>query len=188
MIVHAIDSAGLRGDESQALLAELAHIPQIHVIASCSHRHAAVLWDARKARLLNWAWVEAATNMPYAHESADSIHELLGCLYESAVGTEGRSAQVVLGHLTRNACELFKLLIKHQLDNPRTAGLSFPDLYQKARSVYLATNEGALKKHINEFTTHDLVRIRAGPGGQQVYWCHFPGETMQTLLQVQSGS
>ena len=48
--------------------------------------------------------------------------------------------------------------------------------------------KGALKKHINEFTTHDLVRLRAGPGGQQVYWCHFPGETMEALLQVHSGA
>ena len=50
--------------------------------------------------------------------STDSIHELLGCLYESATGSEGRSAQVVLGHLTRNAKELFNLLLKHQLEPP----------------------------------------------------------------------
>ena len=35
--------------------------------------------------------------------------------------------------------------------------------------AFLATSESALKKHINEFTTHDLVRMRAGPGGQQVF-------------------
>ena len=55
---------------------------------------------------------EAATGQSYVHESADSIHELLGCLYESAHSAEGHSAQVVLGHLTHNAREIFKLIIK----------------------------------------------------------------------------
>jgi hypothetical protein len=25
------------------------------------------------------------------------------------------------------------------------------------------------------------VRTRSGPGGQQVYWCHFPRETQQAI-------
>ena len=76
VVVHAIDSAALRGEESQALLAELARIPQIHLLASCSNRYASLLWDARKARAFNWAWREAATMSHYTHEATDSIHEL----------------------------------------------------------------------------------------------------------------
>ena len=70
---------------------------------------------------------------------------------------------------------------RYQLDHPRTAGLPFAELYTKARTSFLATSETALRKHVNEFTTHDLVRPRAGPGGQQVFWCHFPTETLQHL-------
>ena len=55
------------------------------------------------------------------------------------------------------------------------------ELYQHARTHFLATSEASLKKHIQEFTTHDLVRTRAGSGGQQVYWCHFPQETLEAL-------
>ena len=99
------------------------------MIALCSHRNSAVLWDAKKARAFNWAWRETATNISYTHEATDSIHELLGCLYETSVGQEGRSAQLVLGHLTENAQKLFKLLINYQLDNPRASGLSFSDLF-----------------------------------------------------------
>ena len=117
----------------------------------------------------------------YTHEATDTIHELLGCLYESAVGTEGKSAEVVLSHLTPNAQSLFKLLVTYQLDNPRTAGLSFAELYQSARNSFYASTESALRKHITEFTTHDLVRARSGPGGQQVFYCHFPRETLQAL-------
>ena len=183
VVVHAIDGAALRGEENQALLADIARIPQIHLIASCVHRNASMLWDARKARAFNWAWREAATMSHCAHEATDSIHELLGCLYESAVGSEGASAQVVLGHLTTNAQKLFKLLINYQLDNPRTAGLSFAELYQRARVKYLASSESSLSKHITEFTTHDLVRKRAGPGGTQVYFCHFGRGALQALAQ-----
>jgi len=183
VVVHAIDSGPMRSEESQALLAEIARIPQVHLIASCSHCHAAYLWDARKAQDLNWVWVRAGAGTSYSHESTDTVHQLLGCLYESAAGTEAHSAQVVLGHLTSNACEVFKMLVQFQLEHPRSAGLSFPELYQRARANFFATSEGALRKHINEFQTHDLVRTRQGPGGQQCYWCHFPGETLQQLLE-----
>ena len=102
--------------------------------------------------------------------------------FASAHSAEGHSAQVVLGHLTHNAREIFKLIIKYQLDQPRAAGLSFAELYQKARTSFYASAESGLRKHINEFVTHDLVRTRAGPGGQQVHYCPFPGETLQQLL------
>ena len=60
-------------------------------------------------------------------------------------------------------------LISHQLDNPRSAGLSFAELYGGARANFLATSEASLSKHLAEFITHDLVRKRSGAGGQQVY-------------------
>ena len=63
----------------------------------------------------------------------------------------------------------------------RTAGLSFAELYTRGRAKFLVNSEATLHRHITEFTTHDLVRTRAGPGGQQVYWCHFPRETLQAL-------
>ena len=72
----------------------------------------------------------------YAHESVDSIHELLGCLYESSGGSEGRSAQVVLGHLTENAKKLFKLLLKY---TPTLAASLAPPLARRLtpRSLFL---------------------------------------------------
>ena len=38
IVVHSIDGPAVRSDEAQALLASIASIPQVHVIASCSHR------------------------------------------------------------------------------------------------------------------------------------------------------
>ena len=63
-----------------SLLAGLAAIPQVHLVASCSHMRTGLLWDATKARQFNWAWVEAHTASHYASESVDSMHELLSRL------------------------------------------------------------------------------------------------------------
>jgi origin recognition complex subunit 2 len=141
IVVHSIDGPAMRSDEAQALLASIASIPQVHVIASCSHRYAASLWDSRKARAFNWAWVEAPTGLSYAHEAVDSIHELLGSLFDSAVGTEGRSAQIVLDALTSNARKVFTLLLTFQLEHPKAPGLSFEELYKRSRAVYATSNE-----------------------------------------------
>ena len=57
VIVHDIDAVALRGEASQAALAALAAMPQVRLVASCSHRNAALLWDAQKARMFAWRWV-----------------------------------------------------------------------------------------------------------------------------------
>lgn len=79
------------------------------------------------------------------------------------------------------------MVIKHRLDHPRSAGIGFPELYLQARQNFSATSEGALRKHITEFQSHDLVRKRQGPSGQKVFWCRFPRETLQLLLQTSDG-
>ena len=183
LVVHAIDGAALRGEEQQALLAQLAAIPQVHLVASCSHCNAALIWDARKARAFNWAWVEAPTGATYAHESVDTIHELLGCLYESAVGTEGRSAQIVLAALTQNARKVFKLLLTYQLENPGARGLAFTELMKRSKAAFAASNEKALKQHLNEFATHHLVATRSGVGGQEMLFCTLPADTMKQVVE-----
>ena len=154
----------------------------MHLIASSSHRNVAALWDAKKSRTFNWAWAEAPTGATYANEAMDSVHELLSCLYDSAQSTEGRSAQIVLDALTSNARKVFKLLLGFQLDNPRSPGLAFSDLYKRARAAFATTNETALRKHIAEFTDHHLVRTRTGMGGQQCYFCSLPQDAMRVIF------
>ena len=79
VVIHAIDSAGLRSEESQALLAELARIPQIHLVASCSHRNGGDLGCTQGPRA-QLGLVRGWHRREPAYESADSIHELLGRL------------------------------------------------------------------------------------------------------------
>ena len=104
-------------------------MPRVHLIASCSHRNTALLWDAQQARQFNWAWLEAHTGLSSAHEGSDTIHELLASLQDTAECSDGRSAHLVLSALTANAQQVFKQLVRHQLDEPSSPGLPFPQLF-----------------------------------------------------------
>jgi hypothetical protein len=48
IVVHSIDGPAMRSDEAQALLASIASIPQVHVIASCSHHASACKCSPRR--------------------------------------------------------------------------------------------------------------------------------------------
>ena len=187
VIIHAIDGVALRAEACQSVLASLAAIPQVHLIASASHQTAPLLWDSQQARMFNWAWVEGHTAAPYSHECRDTIHEFLSTLYDSAHATEGRSAQLVLQALTANAQAVFKELVRHQIDNPRSAGLSFPQLYERCRANFSASSESALHRHINEFTDHHLVKTRKGDGGQQCFYCSLSADLMKEIVAPAEG-
>lgn len=170
ILVHSIDAVFLRADATRSILASLASLPQVHMIASCSHRNSASLWDAQQARAFNWAWIEANTAAPYAAEATDTTHELLASLQDASESSEGRSAKLVLSALTGNAQEVFKELLAHHLDEPKSPGLPLSSLFARCKAKLITTSEAALKGFIIEFIDHHLVRTRRGTGGRQCYY------------------
>ena len=181
IIIHSIDGIALRHEKHQAVFAALASIPQVHIIASCSHRNAALLWDGYQARSFNWSWQAAHTRMPSAFELRDKVHQLLDKLLDSVHTTAGRSAQVVLDALTPNARKVFCLLISHQLNNLTSSGLTFRELYEKCKANMCASSEPALKQHMREFQDHHLVRLRRGGGDKQFYYCTLDKDMMDQI-------
>ncbi|KAL1522232.1 hypothetical protein AB1Y20_021868 [Prymnesium parvum] len=182
IIVHDIDAPPLRAEASQATLAALAAMPQVRLIASCSHRNAALLWDAQKARLFAWRWVELSTSRAYAHETRPVIHSFLAGLHDAAHGTHTSSAFTVLSQLTERARRAFRALCAFQLANPARAGLSLPEWCALGRGAWFATQESALRTHIAEYETHHLVRMRPAEDGQQCYYCVLPTSAMQQIV------
>ena len=89
--------------------------------------------------------------------------------------------------LTANAQAVFKELVRHQIDNPRSAGLSFPQLYERCRANFSASSESALHRHINEFTDHHLVKTRKGDGGQQCFYCSLSADLMKEIVAPAEG-
>ena len=143
------------------------------------HNH---LLPRGQARQLNAVWVEASTGAPSCTESLDTVHTLLENLQDGAHSGEGRSAQVVLDALTANARQAFRVLLQHQLAEPKSAGLSFHQLYANCRAELCVSSEAALKGHVTEFTDHHLVRTRRGAGDKQCYFCTLPRDLMEQIV------
>uniref|UniRef100_A0A7S4B6P2 Origin recognition complex subunit 2 n=2 Tax=Chrysotila carterae TaxID=13221 RepID=A0A7S4B6P2_CHRCT len=174
IVVHNIDGVALRNETEQSLLAALAALPQVKLIASCSHRNAAAIWDGQQARQFNWAWIQADTAAPYVNEARESVHDLLGRLQDETECSEGRSAQIVLSALTTSARRVFSELLAHSLEAPASAGLAFSEIFHRVKSKLICTSEAALKGHITEFIDHHLVRTRRSDSGRQCYYATLP--------------
>ena len=154
---------------------------QVHVVATCTHKNVAVLWDAAQARLFNWVWRASHTRAPSSLEGADAAHAMIGRLHDESNTTEGRSAALVLRAMTPNAVACFKQLISHQLDEPNSVGITFSALYTRCRKKLVVSSEAALKGFIAEFTDHHLLKMRAGAGGKQCVYCTLEKETMREI-------
>jgi len=184
VLVHSIDGPAFRSDASLGLLASLATIPQVHLVASSSHMRTSLLWDANKSRQFNWAWAEVNTRAHYAAESNDSMHELLTRLQDAAHSSQGLSADLVLEALTSNAKTCFRILVRHQLDNPASVGLSLREWFSICRHEWSVTNEANLTSYIKEYMDHNMLKKRPGPGGIECHYCTLPKELMTRLARA----
>lgn len=77
MLLRA-DVAGLRSMEGQALLAEMAACPCIHLIASMDAVNTPLLWDRQATARFNFAYFDVTSYAPYGHETALIPSLLLG--------------------------------------------------------------------------------------------------------------
>ncbi|XP_041119993.1 origin recognition complex subunit 2 isoform X2 [Polyodon spathula] len=164
LLIHNIDGQMLRGDKTQQILAQLAAVPNLHLIASIDHINAPLSWDQFKMSQFNWLWYETTTYQPYIEETS----------YENSllVKQSGALALSSLTHvmrsLTPNARGIFRLLAEFQLenkDNPSYTGLSFQDFYQRCREAFLVNSDITLRTQLTEFRDHKLIRTKKGADG-----------------------
>ncbi|XP_006889141.1 PREDICTED: origin recognition complex subunit 2 [Elephantulus edwardii] len=164
LLIHNLDSQMLRGERSQQIIGQLSSLHNIYLIASIDHLNAPLMWDHAKQSLFNWLWYETTTYIPYTEETS----------YENSLlvkqsGSLPLSSLIhVLRSLTPNARGIFRLLIKHQLDNqdnPSYIGLSFQDFYQQCREAFLVNSDLTLRAQLTEFRDHKLIRTKKGTDG-----------------------
>jgi hypothetical protein len=75
-------------------------------------------------------------------------------------------------------------IIKHQLANSNTQGLTFAALYERCRENFLVSSEGALKSHLAELKDHKVVRERSAgvnAAGSRVLYAPLPPETLKSI-------
>jgi origin recognition complex subunit 2 len=188
VVVHGLDAPALRTEASQNVLAALASLPQVHLIGSTSHRNAALLWEAQLVRQLNPLWVELSTAQPYAAECLDTVHKLLENLQDASASSASQSAESVLRALTDKGRDTFCFLLQHQLDDPKSAGLCFTDLFNGCRDKDHLSDEAQLHTLLREYNSHALVRMRPGHGGRECYYCTLPPAKMQQIVAAQAAA
>uniref|UniRef100_K7F8T3 Origin recognition complex subunit 2 n=1 Tax=Pelodiscus sinensis TaxID=13735 RepID=K7F8T3_PELSI len=187
LLIHNLDSKMLRGDKSQQILAQLASLPNIHLIASIDHINAPLMWDQAKQSLYNWLWFETTTFSPYLEETS----------YENSLlvqqsGSLALSSLVhVLHSLTPNASHrgIFRLLAQYHLenkDNPSYPGLSFQDFYQQCREAFLVNNDLTLRAQLTEFRDHKLIRTKRGTDGVEYLLIPVDNGTLTDFLEKEA--
>ncbi|XP_006636793.1 origin recognition complex subunit 2 [Lepisosteus oculatus] len=182
LIIHNIDGLMLRGEKTQQTLAQLAAIPNLHLIASIDHINAPLIWDQSKMSLFNWLWYETTTYLPYVEET--SYENSLLVQQSGAIALS--SLTHVMRSLTPNARGIFRLLAEFQLenkDNPSYTGLSFQDFYQRCREAFLVNSDITLRTQLTEFKDHKLIRTKKGVDGVEYLIISIDTGTLTDFLE-----
>ncbi|XP_055007615.1 origin recognition complex subunit 2 isoform X2 [Boleophthalmus pectinirostris] len=182
IIIHNIDGPMLRGEKTQSALAQIASLPNLHLVASIDHINSTLVWDQFKQSQFNWLWWECVTFQHYTEETS----------YENSLLVQQTGALAlsslthVLRSLTPNARGIFKLLVKFQLenkDNPSYTGLSFQDFYQRCREAFLVNSDLTLRTQLTEFRDHKLIRTRKGADGVEYLIVPVEANTLVDFLE-----
>ncbi|OXU28269.1 hypothetical protein TSAR_010960 [Trichomalopsis sarcophagae] len=183
LLIHNIDGGMLRSNKVQDMLSRLANIPNIHVLASVDHINAPLIWDNVKRTRYNFYWVNATTFMPYEAETS----------YESSLlvqksGTLALlSLQNVFASLTKNAKDIYILLVKYQLANSGKdyVGMAFKDLYRASREGFLVSSDQALRSQLTEFVDHKLVKNKRNSDGVEYLVIPLDNALLKQFLEQQ---
>ncbi|KAG6444219.1 hypothetical protein O3G_MSEX003265 [Manduca sexta] len=117
LIIHNIDGTMLRSTKTQATLASISQIKNVHTIATIDHINAPLLWDHSKLSKFNFTWWDVTTFLPYSEETS----------YENSIMTHRSGAlqlsslRSVYQSLTANAKGIFNIIIQYQLENVKQA-------------------------------------------------------------------
>ncbi|XP_071517695.1 origin recognition complex subunit 2 isoform X2 [Panulirus ornatus] len=184
VIIHNLDGLMLRGEKTQAAIAQLASLTNVHLLASIDHINAPLVFDGSKMSLYNALWWDATTLAAYSEETS----------YENSllVQQSGSLALSSLIHvfksLTPNAKGIFLLLAQHQLDqkdNTNYTGLSFSDLYQRCREAFLVNSDLTLRAQLTEFRDHKLIRSKKGMDGVENLIIPLDATTLHDFISQQ---
>ncbi|KAI8893506.1 origin recognition complex subunit 2-domain-containing protein [Globomyces pollinis-pini] len=167
-LIHNVEGEGLASEPSQQAISILSTCPKIRLVCSCDHINTALLWDQSKLTHLNLAWHDVTTFQPYHTETSFE-----NSLITSQQKDQRLGVRYVLRSLPSNARNIFVLLAKHQLtilkdqkETHSTAdhGLTFQQLFSKARTNFLVENQITFKTLLTEFKDHDV--FQSGPSSE----------------------
>lgn len=212
LLINSIDSASLRRQSIQFLLARLAAHPKISLLASADTPSLNLLWDSNLRDQFAFVFHDCTTYAPYAAELnvVDDVHELLGKKGRRVGGGEGIG--FVLRSLTENSRKLYVLLLTevlsalaegmpdiderrdgemedgakepaHVQEVDEEAVVEYKALYQKASENFVCSSEMNFRTLLKEFYDHEMIISRKDGTGTEVLGVSLGREEMETLLE-----
>lgn len=158
IILNSIDAVPMRRAGLQAIFAQLAANPSVHLVCSADTPDFPLLWDSGLRSAFNFVFHDCTTFAPFTTEIdvVDEVHELLGRKARRVGGKEG--VTYVLRSLPENAKNLFRLLVTEVLvamddegasagENP---GVEYRMLYGKAVEEFICSSEMAFRTLLKE--------------------------------------
>lgn len=188
IIVNSIDATPLRKPGSQAILAQLASLPQVNLICSADTPDFTLLWDIGVRSDFNFVFHDCTTFSPFKVELdvVDDVHELLGRQSQRVNGREG--VAFVLKSLTENAKNLFRLLVGEVLiamedEGDEDVGLEYRMVYNKAVEEFICSSEMAFRTLLKEFHDHQMLTSRKDNLGTELLSLPFRKEDLEAILE-----
>lgn len=157
LVVNSIDAPAIRKPSTQAIFAQLAAHPQIHLICSVDTPDFSLMWDIGVRSAFNFVFHDSTTFAPFHVELdiIDEVHELLGRKARRVNGKEG--VAFVLRSLPENARNLFQLIVGEVLiameDDDMAAeevGVEYKMVYTKAEEEFICSSEMAFRTLLKE--------------------------------------
>ncbi|CAH8594468.1 unnamed protein product [Heterobilharzia americana] len=198
LLLNNIDGPGLRNGKTQAVLARLAEVPNIHLIASLDHVNMPILWSHNELARFSWIWEDCTNFYNYTEESSYANSQILQTILggigdgSGSTGSAGAmfaSLRQVTASLTQNARDIFRMIVEHQLETPyqedKTVinGIAMEDLYWRCRDAFLTSNEATLKAQLTEFRDHKLIKIKKGIDGTEFIFIPLDTVNLQKLVE-----
>ncbi|GEQ71965.1 hypothetical protein JCM33374_g5651 [Metschnikowia sp. JCM 33374] len=200
LVVHNIDGEAFRDERSQNLLSQLASLPNVWLLVSTDNINVGLLWDLYRFKNFNFIWHDITTYEAFGVEM--SFKDVLSMgKSKKFVGSKG--VKFVLASLTTNAKNLYKVVLKMQLDkleqmtaskSARTGlranlklGLELKAVYEKCVQEYIASNEINFKTMLGEFVEHKMCSLAKNSAGTDIVFVPFTYDEMEKLLQDEFG-
>lgn len=212
VLINSIDSASLRRQPIQVLLARLAAHPSIYLLATADTPSFPLLWDTNLRDQFAFVFHDCTTYATYTAELnvVDDVHELLGKKGRRIGGGEG--VGFVLRSLTENSRKLYVLLLTEILsvlaegmadaeegldgevvdggnrpgqgqDVDGEVGVEYKSLYQKASENFVCSSEMNFRTLLKEFFDHQMIVSRKDSAGTEILGVPLGREEMETLLE-----
>ncbi|KAL5112401.1 Origin recognition complex subunit 2 [Taenia crassiceps] len=181
LLINCIDGKNLRTVRAQAVLARLAAVPHIHIVATMDNVNLPILWSQLEVSRFSWIWEECTTLLPYSIEAGFANSRLIQELFG---GSGNMSSDLVDRHLflnpdvdvvaltrlrhvmaslTQNVCDIFRLLVKYQVQ-----ALEEAQAVLRARAVKKTVGaKGPLKKSKRN---EEEEAVPKGMPLEELYW------------------